>query len=119
MQAIETSDECHDPSAEPHDIEGGVASRFIETVCVDVPPALVAEQVKLTPEVSAVTLVESQPVEVDTLDSGSVTDQLTSTSPVCQPLVPSGPVTVASMPGGVESVVKGVTETLSPVESLL
>ena len=45
-----------------------------------------------------------QPVDEGTADSPSDTDQDTETSPVYQPLLPSVPVTVGAIAGGVESV---------------
>lgn len=61
---------------------GEVASRFIAIDFVSVPPELVAEQLRVIPDPFAVTLTMSQPVDDATVDSMSVTDQLTSTSPV-------------------------------------
>jgi len=115
VQAIETSNECQAPSADPHDTEGAVASRLIVTDWLAEPPPLVAVHVNVTPVVSAVTLVVSQPVDVETADSGSVTDQLTSTLLVYQSSLPKDPVTVGVMIGADESKLESwpISEALS------
>jgi hypothetical protein len=82
---------------------GGVASRVIVTERVLLPPRLLAEHVKVTPLVSAVTEVALQPVlEVMSL-SASVTVQLTPTSLVYHPLLPRVPVTFGVITGPVVS----------------
>jgi hypothetical protein len=81
---------------------GGVASRLIVTDCVDVPPALVALQVMVMLAVSVLIVVVLQPV-LEGVDSASVTLQLTMTLLVYQPFVPSVPVTVGVIIGGVLS----------------
>jgi hypothetical protein len=68
-----------------------------------VPPLLVAEQVKVVPVVSVVTLLDPQPVWALIADSGSLTVQLMEMLLVYQPLVPSVPVTLAAITGGVVS----------------
>jgi hypothetical protein len=85
-------------------IVGTVASRLIVTDCELVPPALVAEQVNVVALVSDVIVVVPQPVCDETVESGSVTVQLTVTSLVYQPLFPSVPVTLGVITGGVVSV---------------
>ena len=69
----------------------------------DNPAPLVAEHVKVVPGVFMVRLIEPQPVEDAIPDSGSTTDQVTVTPLIYQPLVPSVPVTVGWMTGGVVS----------------
>ena len=81
---------------------GAVASRLMVTLAEAMPPAEVAEQVKVTPAVSEVTFWFPQPVVV-TADSASVTAQDTVTSDTYQPLLPSVPLTVGVTMGGVES----------------
>src|SRR4051812_3730050 len=66
---------------------GLVASRLIVTLWLLVPPALLAEQVKLTPLVSLVTLVLVQPLCELIADSLSTTLQLIVTSLMYQPLL--------------------------------
>jgi len=68
-----------------------------------VPPLLVASQVNVLPDVSSVTRVLLHPEDWEIRDSGSVTDQLTSTSLVYQPFVPSVPSTTALIAGEVLS----------------
>jgi hypothetical protein len=94
---------------------GAVASRVMVTDRELVPPALVAEQVNVVPEVSAVTDDGLQPVEDVIADSGSVTDQVKLTLLVYQLLFPKVPVTVGVITGGVESsgVMVNVRDTLS------
>lgn len=82
---------------------GRVVSRWIVTNFEAVPPLLVAEQVKVTPVVSVVTAVDSQPVWSVMEDSLSATDQLTVTSLVYQLLLPNVPLIVGVMTGGVVS----------------
>jgi hypothetical protein len=68
-----------------------------------VPPALVAVQVSVVPAVSAVIVVVPHPLVEVTGDSGSVTVQLTVTSLTYQPPLPSVPLTVGVICGGVVS----------------
>ena len=82
---------------------GAVASRLIVTDCELEPPALVAEQVRVVPEVSALIRVEPHPVEEEMADSRSVTVQLTVTSDTYQLLAPRVPLTFEVMTGGVVS----------------
>ena len=87
-----------------HSIVGGVVSRRAPDRCVVVPPALVAVHSNVAPAVSAVTRCGSQPEVVsDSRDSGSVTNQVTSTSLRYQPFSPCVPVTTASTTGGDQS----------------
>src|SRR5688572_22278128 len=65
---------------------GAVASRLIVIDWLLVPPALVAEQVKVTLFVSLVMVVVSHPVWEPIIDSASATLQLTVTSLTYQPL---------------------------------
>jgi hypothetical protein len=90
-------------------IAGTLTSRVIVTDELDVPPALVAEQVSVTPAVSELTVVEPQSVVEVTADSGSLTVQDTVTSLVYQPFRPSVPTTVGVITGAVVST--GVKET--------
>jgi hypothetical protein len=82
---------------------GGVVSRLMVTLWVVVPPALVAEQVKVCPVVSVVTDAGPQPVWLVIGATASVTFQVTVTLPVCQPLVPSVPATLGEMFGPEDS----------------
>ena len=82
---------------------GGVASRLIVTEFEVLPPALVALQVKVVPEVSALTLAAPHPDIDVTLESGSVTIHPTLTFPTYQPFAPRDPVTLGVMTGGVLS----------------
>ena len=84
-------------------IVGGVASFLMVTLDVDVPPAEVAEHGKVTPAVSEVTLWGSHPVRELIADSASVTVNETPTFDVYQPLLPSEPVMVGVITGGVVS----------------
>src|SRR5215216_2155255 len=88
---------------------GAVASRLIVTDCELVPPALVAVQVRVVPAVSALIVVEPQPLLEEIADSLSVTDQETVTSLVYQPLLPCVPTTLGVITGGVLSVTTGAT----------
>jgi len=77
----------------PPRIVGGVASRFNVTDCVEDPPALAAEQVNVTLEVSALTVPALHP-DVEAMgDSGSTTVHVTVTLLTYQPLFPSVPLT--------------------------
>jgi hypothetical protein len=80
-----------------------------------VPPLLVAVQVKVTPEVSVVTLLEPQPLWDVIADSLSVTVQLTDTSLVYQKLLPIVPLTFGVMTGAVVSQMR-VTEAVAAAE---
>jgi hypothetical protein len=82
---------------------GAVASRLTVTDCELLPPALVAEQVKMAPAVSLVTELLPHPVCDVIVDWASVTVQLTDTLLVYQPFVPSVPLTVGVITGGVVS----------------
>ena len=59
------------------DDEGTVVSRLIVMDSVAVPPELVAVQVRVTPAVSVVMLVASQPVVDEIAESLSTTDHVT------------------------------------------
>ena|SRR5689334_16993070 len=83
-------------------IAGAVASRMIVTSRLLIPPALVALQLMVWPGVSAEIVVGAQAGDV-TADSASETVQLTVTSLVYQPLLPSVPVTLGVITGGVAS----------------
>ncbi len=85
--------------------DGGVASRLIVTDCSVVPPALVAEHVKVTPVVSVVTDWSSHPVFEVIGPSSSLTVQVSATTPRYHPFRPEGPVAVrfGVMTGPVES----------------
>jgi hypothetical protein len=82
---------------------GAVASRLIVTFSLLLPPALVAEQVSVTPAVSLLTVTGSQPLWLLMADSLSTTLQLTLTPLTYQPLAPSVPATVGVMTGAVLS----------------
>jgi hypothetical protein len=64
---------------------GGVASRFTVTDSVLVPPSLVATHMNVVPAVSVVSVTVSQPLWTVAGVCGSLTSQLTVTSPVYQP----------------------------------
>lgn len=85
-------------------IVGAVASRLMVTDCEFVPPALVALQMRVRPAVSELMVVDSHPVVEVIVDSGSDTVQLTVTSLTYQPLLPSVPLTLGVITGGVVSV---------------
>jgi hypothetical protein len=82
---------------------GFVASRLIVTDSLVVPPALVAEQVRVVPPVSVLIVVGPQPDEDEIVDSPSVTDHETVTLLVYHPLFPRMPLTFGVIAGGVES----------------
>src|SRR5215467_10086057 len=83
-------------------ISGGVLSILTVTeVDVDRPAPFVAEQVSVTPVVSAVSVVDVQPDEDAIPDSGSVTFQVTPTLLLYQPLLPNVPVICGVIMGGV------------------
>jgi hypothetical protein len=77
------------------------------TDAVAVPPDDVASHVNVVPAVSVVTEEGSQPLVDDTGESGSWTSQLTDASDTYQPLLPSVPLTVGVITGGVMSSVIG------------
>src|SRR5215510_6108856 len=81
------------PVAGIPEITGGVLSTLMVTGTeVDRPAELLAEQVRVTPAVSAVRLIDVHPVEDAIPDSGSDTLQFTVTALRYQPLLPSVPV---------------------------
>src|SRR5690242_6297188 len=82
---------------------GAVASRLIVTNWLAVPPALVAVQVRVTPLVSLLRVLGSQPDCALIADSLSTALQLTATSLTYQPLLPRVPFTWGVMTGGVVS----------------
>ncbi len=84
-------------------IVGAVASRLIVTDCELVPPALLAVQIRVTPPVSESIVVSTQPSSIVTSDSGSVTVHSTETLLTYQPLLPSVPLMVYEISGGVVS----------------
>ena len=69
----------------------------------DRPAPFVAEQVSVTPVVSAVSVVPEQPFEDATPDSGSAADQTTETLLRYQPFGPIVPDIVGVITGGVVS----------------
>jgi hypothetical protein len=81
-----------------------------------VPPALVAEQVKVVPEVSDVTAEAPHPVVDVTADCGSLTAHETETLLVYHPLFPRVPTMLGVITGGV---VSGAAVTRSVNDSLL
>ncbi len=87
--------------AVPHEMVGGVASRFTVTDPDPSPPAEVAVQTNAVPPESADRVDGSQPTREVIGDSVSVTVQLTETSERYQPLLPSVPVTVGATTGAV------------------
>jgi hypothetical protein len=76
-----------------------------------VPPALVAQQVSVSPAVSVLIVVESQPIMEVMADSGSLTLQLTVTSLTYQSLVPRVPTMLGVMTGGVGSTTVKIAAT--------
>ena len=84
-------------------VAGAVLSTRIGLETVVVPPSLSAEQVSVVPVVLPVNVNALQPVVERMIDSGSVTDQLTVTFVVYQPLRPSVPVITGVTTGGVGS----------------
>ena len=85
-------------------IAGEVLSIRTVTGWVAVPPALVAEQVSVWPAVSLVKREGPQPVDDVTVDSVSVTDQVTETSPLFHPFALGEGVACGTTTGGVVSV---------------
>ena len=103
VHAIPISPACHKPSDAAQETIGLVASRLMVTDCVLVPPELVAVQVNVTPDVSVVTKLVSQP-DCDVMaDSGSLTVQPTVTLLMYHPLFPRVPLTFEVMTGAVGS----------------
>ena len=89
-------------------IKGGVLSTLTVTVIeLASPSPFFAEQVRVVPGVSVVSVWVAQPVEVAMPDSGSVVDQETVTGPVYQPFAPAVPVMVGVITGGVLSLLQG------------
>src|SRR5262245_7792485 len=86
---------------------------------VDRPAELLAEQVRVTPAVSAVRLVGVHPVEDAIPDSGSDTLQFTVTALRYQPLLPSLPVICGLITGGVTSTIVTTKSALVFIGSLL
>ena len=82
---------------------GAVLSALIVLLTVVVPPSLDAEHVNVTPVVSDVIVVASQPLVDRITDSGSTTVQLRVTFVVYQPFVPSVPKMTGLTCGGVGS----------------
>jgi hypothetical protein len=111
VQGIDTLVACQLVSALPHCSVGAAVSRMIVTAWVEVPPPLVAVQMYVMPleSVSVLLVVLSQPEDELIAESGSLTVQLTVTSPVYQPLSPTFPVMLGVMTGGVWSVEDTVT----------
>ena len=84
-------------------VAGGVLSTWKGFEIFVVPPSLVAEQVSIVSVVSFVNVTALHPVVERMIDSGSVTDQLTVTVVVYQPLRPSVPEITGVTTGGVGS----------------
>ena len=84
-------------------IVGAVASLFIVTDWELDPPALVAAHVSVVPAVSVLIVVGPQALEDVIEDCASVTVQLTLTSLVYHPLLPSVPTTFGVITGAVLS----------------
>src|SRR5438552_18281603 len=82
---------------------GGDTSRLTGTDRLAGPPSLVALQVNVVPAVSEVRVVVAHPVVEVTGVSASLTVQLTVASLTYHPFVPTVPVTVTPMTGGVVS----------------
>ena len=85
---------------------------------VDRPTALLAEQVRVTPAVSAGRLVGAHPVEDVIPDSGSDTLQFTVTALRYQPLLPNVPVICGVITGGVTSTIVTTKSALVFIGSL-
>src|SRR5437016_991367 len=82
----------------------GVVSTFSVTGTEAVRPTpFIAEHVKVTPAVSAASVIGPQPDEEARPDSGSLTSQVTETVLTYHPLLPSVPTTCGMMTGGVVS----------------
>jgi hypothetical protein len=93
----------NDGAGVPHETPGLVASRLIVTELLFVPPALVAVQVSVVPAVSALMVVDPQPLVEEIADSLSTTVHETVTLLVYQSLLPRVPLTLGEMTGGVVS----------------
>lgn len=85
-------------------IAGAVLSMRTVTGWLAVPPALVAVQVSVWPAVSLVRVEGPQPLDDVTVDSASVTDQVTETSVLFHPFALGEGVTCGTITGGVVSV---------------
>jgi hypothetical protein len=86
---------------------------------LEIPTPLVAEQIRVSPAVSAVRLVDAHPVEDVIPDSGSVTFQLTVTALRYQPLLPSVPVICGVIVGAVISAIVIAKSALVFIGSLM
>src|SRR5207302_8239386 len=84
---------------------GDVASRLMTTLLDAVPPALIAWQVSVSPAVSLETVVGRHPAVAVIADSASATVQLALALPKYQPLLPSTPLTLEPITGGVLSTI--------------
>ena len=84
-------------------VAGAVLSTLNVFPTVVVPPSLSAVHVSVVPVVLLVNVTALHPVVERMIDSGSVTDQLTVTLVVYQPLSPSVPVITGTTTGGVGS----------------
>src|SRR4051812_39618283 len=84
-----------------HVTVGGVVSRLTVTSTDAVPPTLAAEHVSVVPSVSVSIVVAPQSCVWEIADSGSVTSQVTVTSPVNQPSFPRRPSKCGTIFGGV------------------
>ena len=82
---------------------GAVLSSLIVLVTFVSPPSLTALQLSVVPNVSALTVLVSQPSVSRMVDSGSVTIQLAVTFVTYQPFVPSVPTVTGVTTGGVGS----------------
>ena len=92
------------PEAGIPEITGGVLSIFIVTDAEFGRPApFIAEQVSVTPAVSAVSVVPEQPFDDVMPDSGSAVDQATDTLLVYQPFGPIVPDMLGVITGAVVS----------------
>ncbi len=94
---------------------GSVVSRCIVTLCEAVRVLVSASQVKVVPAVSVSRVTGSQPVVPVTVDSGSVTVQLTVTSLTYQPLLPGVPLMLGVITGGVLSGTSAIELGATPV----
>ena len=87
----------------PNVSTGGVASRWMMTELLAVPPPEVTVQLSVTPAVSVVMSLVSQPLVEMMLAGDSSIAQLTCTSLVYQPLLPAEPATTGVMRGSERS----------------
>jgi len=99
----------HESPAGRSETVGGVASLLMVTELEDVPPPLVALQVRVVPVVSVEIVVGSHPLDEEMALSGSETVQLTLTFETYQPLLPIVPETWGVILGGVLSAAMIVT----------